>query len=482
MSGKEEIPSADINENNEISRIEECLKYMTHQEWKKFNFLFPLIAKYQETRTKVGVKAQRDEDEFAMAWHTLRANAVDTMLKNLESAQEFDDFMIWMEKLSEIVTDTRILWNILHTETQTSLKVTAEQSRKIAEKFFSPEMLFEYGLDSYLHCCLCNLFDVKSEDEVVDAFYGAAGYIRACNIGPKYQIRVQPFLDFVEKILQSFTDLPNFDARRFVWLVEVIRQNLHIPDEELQKICQSVLSQFSEKQKQEENESIDNSLALLHKMCIISTSPFLHKEKILQDVINSTFKTVLQAQHEFTQNYIFSCFVNCVWNLEQATGRLSDPVIVWKLYLENTFSKIHKKKELPALLLVDLVDNSLSNFIGYYGEIQPSKERAKDMRRDIFTIVDLAQKFNQAQLGPDQLKKIRYLLNIAAVSGAQNDQLKNVEAEDYKNRNDPFLGLRHTECEFDDYPLALARLNKDFETEKDVFPSMVEFIRKNYRE
>ena len=139
--GKDAMPSSDINPGNALQRIEECQMYMTVGEWAKFEYLYRLLAKFQDIRVR-GTGKMRDDDEFTLAWNGLRANSVDSMLKNLESAQSFEGFLDWMQRLSDIIKDPRCLWNILHTEVQPTLKITLEQSHEIAAKFFTPEMLF----------------------------------------------------------------------------------------------------------------------------------------------------------------------------------------------------------------------------------------------------------------------------------------------------------------------------------------------------
>lgn len=473
MSEKEPMPSPEINPGNCLARVQECMKYMALQKWSHFNFLYSKLAAFQDIRVKGAGKMLRDDDEFTCAWNNLRSNSVDSMLKNLESAQSFQEFQEWMKRLSEIVVDPRSLWNILHTEVQASLKVTLEQSQQIASAFFSPEMLFEFGLDSFLKSSLCNFKDIKNEEQLIDIFYGTAGYVRACNLPTNYEVKAPHYIEMVHRILKEFVTLPDFDAHKFIWLVEVIHDNLCISETTLRQICEKVLQDFSTK------DSAQKPLPRLHKMCIISTSPFLQKLSMLQEAIDQVFKNVIAEQHKFIHRYIFGCFVNIKWEGEEI-GDFSEPLIEWKLYLENLDLRIKAKPELPNLLLVDLIDDSLSYFTGYYGEVQPSQGRSKDLRKDIFEIVDLSSAFYPGTMSEDTLKKLWYLLYIVAVSGAQDDQLKNVTHSDCKEKNQPFLGLAHTENEFKDYVMALSRISFKFSSEFEAFPAMVDFVRKNY--
>ena len=135
MSEEEpQMPSEDINPGNAIARVNECQKYMTLQLWTHYSFLYKRLADFQEVRIRGVGKMLSQDDEFSKAWNSLRASSVDIMLKNLESAQSFNEFMLWIKRLAEIVQDPRSLWNIIHTEVQCSLKVTLEQSQQIADK------------------------------------------------------------------------------------------------------------------------------------------------------------------------------------------------------------------------------------------------------------------------------------------------------------------------------------------------------------
>ena len=73
-----------------------------------------------------------------------------------------------------------------------------------------------------------------------------------------------------------------------------------------------------------------------------------------------------------------------------------------------------------------------------------------------------------------------YLLYIAAFSGSKDDELENIQYIDPTQDDTPFLGLKHSDKEFDDYKTAIGVLGKKFESEKEIVPQMIEFIRKNY--
>ncbi|OHT02800.1 hypothetical protein TRFO_29926 [Tritrichomonas foetus] len=469
---KEQMPSPDINPGNAIQRIEECLKYMTLQQWSKFNYLYPKLQNFQDIRVKGAGKMLRDDDEFTCAWNNLRACSVVSILKNLESATNYDDFLNWLQKLSEIVTDQRCLWNILHTEVQPSLKVTLEQSRQIAAQFFTPEMLFEFGLDSFLASGLCDFTNLSDEDELIDIFYATAGYMRACNLPSDYEVKANKFVEFVSRILIMFSTIPDFDAHRFVWLVEAIHDNLHVSSATLRTICENVLKEYAGK------DFGSQALSRLHKMCIISTSPFLQQLSMLQTSINTVFKRVIEEQHKFVNKYIFGCYVNSLWD-ENIEKGVSEPLTAWSLFVKNLAFRIKEKPELPNMLLIDLIDDSLTYFTGYYGEVQPSKERSIDLRRDIFVIAQVIKDFYPGKIIEDTLRKCWFLLYIAAVAGADEELLKNVKHMNSQT-DEPFLGLEHDDKDFADYKLALGRLSMKFESEFEAFEAMCDFIRKGY--
>lgn len=483
--GKDEMPSKDINPGNSLQRVEECMKYMSLHQWSKFFFLYRILNKFQDVRVKGSGKILRDDDEFTCAWNKLRAYTVDTLLKNLESAQSFDEFINWIDRLAEIVTDQRCLWNILHTEVQPSLKVTLEQSRQIASKFFSPETLFSFGFDSFLKSGLSDFSLVQKESDLIDIFYATAGFMRACNLDHKFVLKdeqITKMKNVVNEILSRFISNPDFDAKRFVWLIEAINDNLHMPENELKSICEKVLKDFSES-----NDPEEDSLLKLRKICIISTSPFLQMMPILKDIVNKSFHNAVSSQRKFLHRYIFGSYVNYIWTGE-ALPTISDPLVEWQLYIANLSDKINENNELPSVLLADIIGNSLSFYIGYYGEVQPSKERSINLRMDIFAIIETCVKYypstdsksSQVNFTPEILKQIWYLLYIVAFSGAKDEELENIKYKQPTEDNTPFLGLKHNGTDFENYREAIEILGKKFEAENEIFPQMIEFIRHNY--
>ncbi|KAH0786502.1 hypothetical protein GPJ56_009573 [Histomonas meleagridis] len=448
---------------------------MTLQKWKQYFYLYPELERFQDIRVRGSGKMLPEDDEFTAEWNNLRASSVDTMLKNLESAQTFSEFQLCVQRLSKIVKDSRILWNILHTEVQaTALKVTSKQSHELATKFFTPVMLFEYGIDSFLHSELCNFSKVQTEDDVIDIFYAAAGYIRICKLPNNYKITNTNFITFVSRILTTFVRLSEFDAEHFVWLSESIHEHYPLDPPNYTSIFSDTISEYTN------SKVVDSSLHKLQKLRIISTSPLFHDLPILKEKVNEFFNLALNDLHNFLFKYIFGCFVHISWDSEETEGCISEPLESWKLFLINFSNKAKQHSEIPIELIKDFIKYSLSYFVGYYGEVQASKGRAVDLRRDIFQVVDLCTKYFPGKLGRGSLEKIWYLLYIVAVSGAEDDMLNNVKQEDFAESDQPYLGLKHNDEDFSDYKMALTRLSKKFESEFEAFPAMVEFVRKNY--
>lgn len=471
----EEAVSTDINPGNCLIKVQECQKYMTQQMWAQFTLLYNSLTTFQKSRVKKNEK-NLDDDEFTQAWNVLRTSSVDSILKNIESSQSFEEFFDWVKRLSNIVTNPRSLWNIIHLEVNCSLKVTTAQSKEIQSTFFTPEQLFEFGLESFIKSPLCALDRCRNEEDFIDIFYACVGYIRASGIPKKYEITQKEFCGLLRDLLVSFSNLPNFKGHRFVWLVESIHDHLHLSEKTFGSICKDVLEIITD-----DKNCSGTPIHRLYRMCVISTSPLLHNLSVIKSAINKVFASVIRDQHLFVRKYIFGSFINCVWTGD-SDGRLSDPIAAWQIYLESLNRKIKDKPEIPDLLILDLINDSLQHFVGYYSEVQPSKSRSENLRRDIFAIVTSCSEFYPKKMGSDTLQKIWFLLAIAAVSGATDEQVNEFKQLDCKEGDKPFLGLGHTDAEFEDYMLALGRLLKKFEGESGSIRFMIDFVRKNYKE
>lgn len=352
------------------------------------------------------------------------------------------------------------------------LKITLHQSQLLAAAFFTPGMLFEFGFDTFLKSNLCDFTNATNEEALIDNFYAIAGFVSACNLDTTYVTNIPQYNDTIRQILLLFTQLHDFDAYRFVWLVEVIHEHLHLANNTLKQICDEIIQDYV---NLEEKRSINK----LHKICVISTSPFLHSLPILRESINSIFQGVIEEQRHFVRKYIFGCFATNDWT-GLRVNQISEPLRCWRLYLFNLSYRINDKPELPNLLLADFLDDSLSLFVGYYGGVQPTKEKSVNLRIDIFNILELITQFYPNEMSNNTLRRLWYLLYVAAVSGASEKDLENLQFKDSNKSSLPSLGLERSNTEFADYRLALEILGKKFENEKDSFDNMVKFIRRNY--
>jgi hypothetical protein len=466
------LPSApDVTEANALEVINICHQYMALKRWDYFQSQYRRLAAYHAE----WARSHAVEDELEQGWNGLRASAVDSILRNIEGARTYDDFLHWTERLAEIVTDRRCLWNLLHTEVHPSLKVTLDQSHEIASHFFSPTLIFEFGLESFFHCSLCHLQELKTEEELIDAFYALAGYIRACRLDKDYQVTAISFLDFVTRLLISYTTIPKFDGKRFVWLLEAVGQHLMIPPRSFRRVCEAVLGSFCER------DAMDDPLSYLCRMCQISTSPSLQSfPGVLQETVSRVFGRVVAEQHELMRRYLFGCYVTCSWD-GASPPELSIPLRGWRLYVQNLVRKTQRMAELPRTLFIDVITNSLNFFVGYYGEVQAKREKAASLRRDIFEGVAVCVTYWPGPVDPEALESIWFLLSICAISGAPDELVAGeIDAVDCPENDQPYLGLAHNETDFEDYHLALSRLVMKFENERDTVPTMIKFLRQNY--
>lgn len=452
------ISPSDFEEKNK-----HCKKLVDSHDYSQFLTSFKQLS---ELTSK--------SDEFSRKLSKLKQYAIDEKIKELETTTNFDEYIQHLRILDDILQDKKDLWNIMNSLSSTQLKVTLNQSQMIATAFFTPVMLFEFGFDSFYNSRLCDFKNVMNEEALVDIFYAIAGFVCACHLEPTYVSNMSQYFDLIRKLLSMFIKLQDFDAYRFVWLVESIHEHLHCPNNLLKQTCEEVIQDYL-------NEEEKHSMKKLYKLCVISTSPFLHQLPILRESIESIFHTVIEEQRLFVRKYIFICFSSNDWTGPR-TNKITEPLHCWVLYLENLAFRIKEKPELPILLLVDFINDSLLLFTGYYGEVQPTKEKSVNLRIDIFTIVDKITNFYPTDIPPDDLKMIWYLLYIAAISGASDFDLENIGSTivESDEPDSPYLGLEKTQSDFLDYRIALERLGKKFEAEKDTLPNMIQFIRQNY--
>lgn len=458
------LPSPEVDNLNVLERIAECRKYFDENKHTPFLFLWGRISKYFD-------KTEATEDK----WTQFRADVISSLTKELEATTVFDEYIATLKSLQEILNNPKELWDILHSKLNCQLKVTLQQDHIISTTFFSPSMLFEYGFDAFVKSALCDFSNITNEEALIDIFYAMAGYVRACDLDKQYESRLQSYEEFITKLLTYFIELQDFDAHRFVWLVEAIHKHLHLSSTSLRLICEKVVDDYVN--QDEEKQTIGRLL----KVCIISTSPFLHQLPLIKESINNLFLAVIDEQRTFLRKYIFGCFYSIDWNSRHpCKAEFSMPFKCWRLYLMNLASRIQHNPDLPNLLLKDFLDDSLVLFDGYYGDVQPSRERAILLRVDLLGIVELISLHYPVEFSNDTLRRMWYLLYIVAVCGARNDEIAAVKPCECEESQHPFLGLEKSGCDFIDYKLALGRLCKIFENESESLPSMVKFIRAKY--
>ena len=457
--------SVQINSGNFSSQMENCQKLLESANQADFSKLYDNLDKFQSSSKS---------DNISQQWNDFNQKVIKRLMKYVEEAENFETFVSFLRLLKKAVQDPATLWKIVHTSINSQLKVTMHESQLIATEFFTPEELFEFGFDQFTESNLCEFKNITNDEALIDIFYAVVGFERACNLSKMYIAKIPQYANFITKILQMFIALQDFDAQRFVWLIEVINQHLHLESSKLREICEEIINGYVN------GNSEKNSLNKLYKLCVISTSPFLHSMKEIPETINTIFQQVLEDQRLFLRKYILCNFIMCDWS-SQAPANYSDAYKCWKLYITNIATKLAEKPELPHLLLTDLIEESLLVFEGYYGEVQPTIIRATAMRMDIFGIIETISPY-QESLSSNGLKRCWYLLYITAVCGASDFDIANVKpAAKDDTSNTIMLGLDRYGSDFLDYRIALEKLSKKFESEFENFQNMAAFIRHNYK-
>jgi hypothetical protein len=148
--------------------------------------------------------------------------------------------------------------------------------------------------------------------------------------------------------------------------------------------------------------------------------------------------------------------------------------------MQSLSQKVKERPELPGQIMIEQIDESVDFMSGYFAEIQPIKVRAIVMRANIFIIVGTIGQIYPGTIPASCLSKLWYLMYIAAISGASDDEIRGCKPDKGDKDSTPFLGLDLTQSDFCNYPAALARLSKKFETDFDRLPTMAAFIRANY--
>jgi hypothetical protein len=384
-----------------------------------------------------------------------------------------------MQRLSEIITEPRTFWNVLHTEIQPCLKVTLEQSEEIASHFFSSEMRFAFSLDSFLNCTLCDIQGIKSVDEAVDIFYCVVGFLQSCHLDSHFEVKAPEYIEFVVGLLTNPLAQPDFDAHQFVWLVESVREHFHLSAAAFRRVCESVLNTIRDLRL------CQTGLNLLEKVSIISSSPSLGEFPVLAETVDKIFALVVVDMRNFVQTYIFSCYVRCGWDRvlwDESPIELCLPLRLWKIYLKNYVGRVRSHPEIPGQVVAVFLDISLHFFESYYGEVQAIREYARKLRMDLLEIVMLIKDNYPGTMTIETKTRLWFLLFLVAVSGAEDQDLIDISQKDCDQADDVFLGLEHSEKDFVDYKEALCRLSKKLEASQEVRQNMVQFVRKKYSE
>ncbi|OHT06199.1 hypothetical protein TRFO_25818 [Tritrichomonas foetus] len=460
----------EVNLDNFVSQLSNCSKLLDEQSWEDFKTLFTNLEAFQKDE----IKKAKNANELNDKWADFYQKCLKDMVRVTETATTFEAFVNYLRNLKIVVKDPRTLWKVLHTNINSQLKVTLHESQLIAAEFFTPEQLFEYGFDQFTDSSLCELKNITNEEALIDIFYAMVGFERACNLPKTYVAKIPQYGNFISQILSMFITLPDFDSQRLVWLIEVTREHLHVDPTKLLDICDNTINDFVK------NDYEKNSLNKLYKLCVLSTSPFLQTMKQVPETIDKIFQEVLADQRLFLRKYVLCNFISCDWTSHN-TATVSDAFKCWKLYLTNISTKLADKPELPNLLLIDIIEESLLMFEGYYGEVQPTMIRATAMRMDIFNIIETLTPY-QNDISANGLRRCWYLLYIAAVCGASDFDIANVKPAAKDDNNTIMLGLDRYGSDFLDYRIALEKLSKKFESEFENFQSMAAFIRKNYKQ
>lgn len=455
-----------INQANAVSMVEECAKCMQMEMWPQFKSLYKQLNQYYNQN----YKDKSEEDGFTRIWIALKSLSIDNILNNVQNCANYDDYIGYLKSIKELIDDPEHLWEIVHTEIHTIFKATPQQARQIANMLFTPIQLFYFSLNPFLESELCDLTNVKTEELVIDRFYALAGFVRACGLKDKTKVP-EKYLDYVSKLLHIFVNLPDFSAKKFVWLVEMIYAHLHIEKEILLNICASAIETFDKRE-----------MPVLDKIVYFgrfSTSPLMSILPNLKQHITETFTKVVEFYKVFSKKYIVPSFADLQW-IGKETGLPSDPLRCWYMYISNLI-KVSQDCPIKRRCLEVYIDQCLQFFTDYYGEVQPTIERSHDVRRDIFSIMDHLQEWNFTY-SEDSYHNIWLLLLIATILGAEQAIISNLPSPTKTNKS-IMLGLEVDESgyNFRDYKLAFSVLLDKFKDEKETIPDMIRFFRENFK-
>lgn len=459
-----------INPGNAVENVATLTALLDEAKMDEYDSLFAALLAYREA-----MKNPPENDGFVAAWTTFKAKAKKEMITELKEKTSFEEFVLLVRRLSKVLADGPALWKILHDMEEGPLKVTLHQSQLMCAEFWSPDQLFELGFDRFSRHPSCSMKNANNEEAVIDIFYLVTGFLLGCNLPKSYVAELPSYHAMITEMLMKFINITDFDAHRFVWLVDVIHTHLRLEESVMMQILVEVITSAMESPKE---KSIMNKL---YKACVMSTSTVMRKMDVVKQTINKLTQIVLLDQEQFLRKYVFCCFVSCSWD-EPRTHNHTDAFRCWRLYIMNVAARMKERPEYPVDMMFDLIDESLRLFEGYYAEVQPSKSNALPMRMDIFGIVETCASHGPMELPEDVLRRMWYLLLIAAVSGATDQQIEGYRPALHDEYDTPFLELDRNKSEFADYTLALSRISKKFEKEASVLPVMADFVRQKYKQ
>jgi hypothetical protein len=446
------------------SRMKQCEESLDGLIWDLFDVQYDQLREFAEHC--------EEQTQLGAPWKQFRDSITARLKQRLETVSSFDDFQPAVARLSVVLSSPEALWSVLHKELAPKLKVTLTQARILAITCFTASQLFEFGFPGFSESPFCDMLNINNEEAIIDIFYAVVGFLTACGLPDTNPVRLPCYVDFTGRLLRHFMRIPDFDAHRFVWLVEMCHQHLCIESSVFLSLCESVIGDFF-------SSHDSHSLKTLHKLCVMSTSPFLRALVKLPQWIEQLYQKVISGQRDFLQKFIFSGFTICEWDLPDI--RMSDPFEGWFLYITNFARKFGHKAELPKKLLATVLEDSLELFGGCYGEVQPTQASSAQFRLELFKVIDIVIHLYPDAICPTALHKCYFLLYIAAVSGATEDDLAACKPTKQRlNLGHPYLGLEILGHEFANYQKALTTLTTYFRSEFSHFPAMVSFVRAHY--
>jgi hypothetical protein len=437
--------------DNILEFMRECDEAFTNRDWGLYDGLVDNLVEMLKEKRHISESVEKELD-------ALKQKVVDWGTVQLTEVTTFSEYQTVLKRIRVIVNDSKRLWEIMHHLEDTRLRVTMAEAHVLGQAFFKSSDLFECGFPGFAKNPLCEMTRISNDEALVDVFYAVTGFILATGVEHDYVAHVPAFSEFVFKLLSTFIQLPDFDAQRFVWLVEMIRQHFHLEDRELMSITEKAIDIYV-------NSTVKkSSWTQLCKMCTLSTSPFLKDMRKVKHQIDVLTQAVISEQEMFMRKYIFCSFVSCDWGLREDVV-VTENFRMWALYVGNVAARLSERPETPYCILSRLLDDSVYLFDGYYGRVQPIRGKAVVLRKDIFGIVNLVVQLYPGEIPDRTLRHMWYLLFVAAVSGAKDSDIQNCKPVQKEDSRDPFLGLEFSTSDFCDYQLALNKFAKKFENE-----------------